>query len=83
MTTLLCYASTALGLATVATALADEALPAAYRRVLVLSNNAAVPEVAYGVGDAAGIGALVRLSTTCTPTTKPIAPQHPAAASPR
>ena len=72
MTTLLCYASTALGLATVATALADEALPAADRRVLVLSNNAALPRGRVrgrrrrrdrrpGPG----------CSTTCTPTTRP------------
>ena len=43
MRTQVCYASTGFGLAIVAAALTDEALPEADRRVLVLSNNAACP----------------------------------------
>jgi hypothetical protein len=83
MTTQVCYATTAFGLATVVAALADEALPAADRRVLVLSNNAAIPEVAYGVADVAGTGTLVKAFDDVYSYNDAIAPQHPAVWQPR
>ncbi len=83
MRTQVCYATTAFGLATVAAALGDETLPAADRRVLVLSNNGAIPEAGYGVADVAGTRALLEAFDDVYSYNDAVAPQHPAVWQPR
>ncbi|HWJ53670.1 MAG TPA: polysialyltransferase family glycosyltransferase [Propionibacteriaceae bacterium] len=77
MSTHVFYASTAFGLATLAAAAEDGLFPDADRRVLVLSNNAGIPETAYGVADVAGIALLIEAFDDVYSYNDAIAPQHP------
>ena len=83
MRTLVAYASTAFGLATLSAAVADRAFAPADRRVLVLSNNAVVPETAYGVADVAGTGPLIEAFDDVYSYNDAVAPWHPSLWQPR
>ena len=83
MRTQVFFASTAFGLATLAAAMEDEMFPDAARRVLVLSNNAAIPETAYGVADVAGTGPLIEAFDDVYSYNDAVAPQHPSIWQPR
>ena len=83
MRTQVCYASTGFGLAVVAAALTDRVLPAADRRVLVVSNNAVIPETAYGAADLTGAAALLEMFDDVYSYNDAIAPQHPSMWQPR
>ena len=83
MRTQVFVASTAFGLATLAAAMEDEMFPDAARRVLVLSNNAAIPETAYGVADVAGTGPLIEAFDDVYSYNDAVAPQHPSIWQPR
>ena len=83
MRTQVCYAATGFGLAVVAAALTDQVLPEADRRVLVLSNNAVIPETAYGVADLTGTAALLEMFDDVYSYNDAIAPQHPSMWQPR
>lgn len=76
-------ASTAFGLVTLSAALADGAFPSSERRVLVLSNNARIPEIAYGATDVAGVAPLVEMFDDVYSYNAVVAPQHPSAWQPR
>jgi hypothetical protein len=75
--------STGFGLATLAAAMAGNTLPDAARRVLVLSNNAPIPETAYGVADVAGTAPLLEAFDAVHSYNESIAPQHPSFWQPR
>jgi hypothetical protein len=77
MRTQVFFASTAFGLATLAAATEDGMFPDAARRVLVLSNNAVIPETAYGVADVAGIAPLIEAFDDVYSYNEAVAPQHP------
>lgn len=83
MRTQVFFASTAFGLATLAAAMEDDMFPEAARRVLVLSNNAAIPETAYGVADVAGTGPLIEAFDDVYSYNDAVAPQHPSVWQPR
>ena len=83
MRTQVFFASTAFGLATLAAAVEDQMFPHAARRVLVLSNNAAIPETAYGVADVAGTGPLIEVFDSVYSYNDAVAPQHPSVWQPR
>jgi hypothetical protein len=83
MTTQIFVASTAVGLATLAAAVEDELFPGAGRRLLVLSNNAVIPETGYGVADVAGMGPLIEAFDDVYSYNDVIAPQHPSDWQPR
>jgi hypothetical protein len=83
MRTQVFFASTAFGLATLAAAVEDQIFPNAARRVLVLSNNAAIPETAYGVADVAGTGSQIEAFDSVYSYNDAIAPQHPSLWQPR
>ena len=83
MSTQVFFASTAFGLATLAAAAEDDMLPEAARRVLVLSNNAVIPETAYGVADVAGIAPLIEAFDDVYSYNDAIAPQHPSVWQPQ
>ena len=76
-------ASTATGLAAISAALTDGAFPAADRRVLVLSNNASIPETAPGVTDTAGTAPLLEAFDDVYSYNDLVAPARPATWSPR
>jgi Alpha-2,8-polysialyltransferase (POLYST) len=76
-------ASTAFGLATLAAALDDGHFASAERRVLVVSNNAATPEVTPGLGDVAGIGELLDRFDDVYSYNDLVFPQHPSVWRPR
>ena len=82
MRTQVCYAATGFGLALVARP-DRPLLPDADRRVLVLSNNAVIPETAYGVADLTGTAALLEMFDDVYSYNEAIAPQHPAMWQPR
>lgn len=77
MRTLVVHAATGYGLATVAAAAATGTFDPADRRVLVLSNDSAVPETAYGVDDVAGIGPLLAAFDDIYSYNAAVAPLHP------
>lgn len=83
MSTQVFVASTAFGLATLSAAMSDGAFPAADRRVLVLSNNAGIPESAPGVADVAGTAPLLEAFDDVYSYNALVAPGHPATWSPR
>ncbi|HEY5821481.1 MAG TPA: polysialyltransferase family glycosyltransferase, partial [Propionibacteriaceae bacterium] len=83
MTTQIFVASTAYGLATVAAALDEGLFPAADRRLLLLTNNAAMPEVTAAVTDVAGVDTLLDRFDATIDYNDTIAPQHPSAWAPR
>jgi hypothetical protein len=83
VTTQLFLASTAYGLATVVSALDDGAFPAADRRILVVSNNAAIPETAHRIEDVAGLSRLLQRFDAVHDYNEVIAPQHPSLWRPR
>lgn len=83
MRTQVCYAATGFGLAVVAAALTDRVLPEADRRVLVVSNNAVIPETAYGAADLTGAAALLEMFDDVYSYNDAIAPQHPSMWQPR
>lgn len=83
MTTQVFVASTAFGLATVVAALDDGAFEAVQRRVLVVSNNAVVPETANRIEDVAGLAALCSRFDAVYDYNEAIAPQHPSLWQPR
>jgi hypothetical protein len=83
MRTQVCLASTAFGLATLSAAADDAVFAESTRRVLVLSNNAAIPETAYGVADVAGIGPLIDAFDDVYAYNDAVAPQHPSTWQPR
>ncbi len=83
MRTQVCFAATGFGLAVVAAALTDQVLPVADRRVLVLSNNAVIPETAYGVADLTGATALLEMFDDVYSYNDAVAPQHPSIWQPR
>lgn len=76
-------ASTAFGLATVVAAIDDGQFGGAERRVLVLSNNAAVPEAAFAITDVSGTAALLQRFDDVRSYNAVVAPQHPSDWSPR
>jgi hypothetical protein len=83
MRTQIFFASTAFGLATLAAAMEDDMFPDAARRVLVLTNNAGIPETAYGVADVAGTGPLIEAFDSVYSYNDAVAPQHPSLWQPR
>jgi hypothetical protein len=83
MRTQVFLASTAFGLAIVSTAVEDAIFGESTRRVLVLSNNAAIPETAYGVADVAGMGPLIEAFDDVYSYNDAVAPQHPSTWQPR
>src|ERR671914_311323 len=83
MRTQVFLASTAFGLATLSAAVEDAMFAEASRRVLVLSNNAAIPETAYGVADVAGMGPLIEAFDAVYSYNDAVAPQHPSTWQPR
>ena len=76
-------ASTGFGLATVVAALDDGLLPPAERRILLTSNNAAVPEVSPGLDQVAGLARLLERFDTIHSYNDLVAPQHPSSWRPR
>jgi hypothetical protein len=83
MRTQVFLASTAFGLATLSAAVEDEMFGRSTRRVLVLSNNAAIPETAYGVADVAGTAPLIEAFDDVYSYNDAVAPQHPSSWQPR
>jgi hypothetical protein len=83
MTTQLFLASTLYGAATLAAALDSGSIPAADRRVLVVSNNASVPETHPGLDRAPGFEALRGRFDRIVSWNETIAPMHPGGWSPR
>lgn len=83
MTTQVFLVTTAFGLATVAAAIDDELFEAATRRVLVLSNNAGVPEATDGPAEAAGLDALLSRFDAVHDYNEVVAPEHPSRWRPR
>lgn len=77
MTTQVVLASTGFGLATVVAALEDGCWAAVDRRVLVLSNNATLPEATPGVAEVAGMAGLLDRFDAVHSWNAEIAPQHP------
>ena len=77
MRTLVVHAATGSGLATVAAAAAAGAFGPVDRRVLVLSNDAPIPETAYGVDDITGIGPLLARFDDVYSYNAAVAPLHP------
>ncbi|HEY5848974.1 MAG TPA: polysialyltransferase family glycosyltransferase [Microlunatus sp.] len=83
MTTQLFMASTGFGLATIVAALDDGHFGAAARRVLVTSNNAAVPEASPEIRDVAGSSVLLARFDDVYSYNELVAPQHPSLWRPR
>jgi hypothetical protein len=83
MRTQVFFASTAFGLTTLSAAIEDDMFAESTRRVLVLSNNAGIPETAYGVADVAGMGPLIAAFDDVYSYNGAIAPQHPSIWQPR
>jgi hypothetical protein len=83
MRTQVFFASTAFGLATLSAAVEDGMFAERTRRVLVLSNNAGIPEAAYGVADVAGTGPMLAAFDDVYSYNDAIAPQHPSIWQPR
>ena len=83
MTTQLFCASTAFGLATAVAAVEDGLVDPADRRVLLMSNNAAVPETAHDIPDVAGTDVLLDRFDAVHSYNALVAPQHPATWAPR
>ncbi|NUS17432.1 MAG: hypothetical protein HOY69_39575 [Streptomyces sp.] len=82
-TTQLLMASTLYGAATLAAALDAGALPPADRRILVVSNNAAVPEVQPSLDRAPGFEALRTRFDRLVSWNELISPLHPGGWTPR
>ncbi|RSS83948.1 polysialyltransferase family glycosyltransferase [Streptomyces sp. WAC06614] len=82
-TTQIFLASTLYGVATLAAALDCGAFPPAARRILLTSNNAAVPEVTPGVTDMPGFAALRTRFDQVIDWNGTVAPFHPSAWAPR
>lgn len=80
--TQLLLASTLYGAATLAAAVDAGALPAADRRILVVSNNSAVPETAERLDQAPGFGALRGRFDEVVSWNEAISPLHPSSWSP-
>lgn len=83
MTTQVVLASTAFGLATVVAALEDGTFGGADRRILVVSNNATLPELAPDLTEVAGAEGLLARFDAVHSLNAAIAPQHPSAWRPR
>lgn len=83
MTTQLLMASTLYGAATLAAAIDADALPPADRRILVVSNNAGVPETHPGLDQAPGFEALRSRFDRLVSWNELISPLHPGGWSPR
>ncbi len=83
MSTQLCLASTAFGLATLVAAIDADLVSTAPRRLLVLTNNAAAPEGADSLREVHGTAALLSRFETVCDYNEAIEPQHPSAWSPR
>ena len=83
MSTQVFVASSAFGLATLVAALDEGVFEPADRRVLVLSNNAAIPETTAAVTDVAGVAELVQRFDAVHDYNAAIAPQHPGQWKPR
>lgn len=83
MSTQIFVASTAFGLATVVAALEADLFEPAERRLLVLANNAAMPEASPSVADTVGFAALAARFDEVLDYNQAIAPQHPSAWNPR
>lgn len=81
--TQLFLASTLYGAATLAAALDAAALPVADRRILVVSNNASVPETHPGLDEAPGFEALRNRFDRVVSWNETIHPLHPGGWSPR
>ncbi len=81
--TQLFLASTLYGIATLAASIDAGALPAADRRILVVSNNAAVPETHKGPDQAPGFQALRGRFDTVVSWNEAISPLHPGGWAPR
>jgi hypothetical protein len=78
MTTQVFEVSTAFGLVTLAAALDEGLFAAADRRLLVISVNATIPEVAVGLDEIAGVPTLFDRFDDVLSYNDFIAPQHPA-----
>lgn len=76
-------ASTGFGLATLAAALDDGHFASADRRILVITNTAAAPEIAPGVRDVAGVDLLLDRFDEVHSYNELLAPQHPSLWRPR
>lgn len=83
MSTQIVLATTGFGLATVVAALEDGQLPLADRRILLTSNNAAVPEVSPGLHEATGLARLLERFDAVHSYNALVAPQHPSSWRPR
>ncbi|MCW2810895.1 MAG: hypothetical protein JWP61_1353 [Friedmanniella sp.] len=83
MSTQIFVASTAFGLATVVAALEADLFEPAERRLLVLSNNATMPEASPSVAETPGFAALAARFDEVLDYNETIAPQHPSAWNPR
>ncbi|MBH5336539.1 hypothetical protein IHE55_17870 [Streptomyces pactum] len=77
------FASTLYGVATIAAALDAEMFPAADRRLLLVSNNAAVPETAPSLDEMAGFEQLRDRFDRVLSWNETIRPFHPGGWSPR
>lgn len=83
MTTQVVLATTAFGLATVVAALEDGALADADRRILLVSNNAAIPELGPDLTEVAGMAGLLARFDAVHSFNAAVAPQHPSLWRPR
>lgn len=83
MTTQIFVATTAFGLVTVVAAIDDGAFAIADRRILVISNNSAEPEVTPGLAEVVGIATLLDRFDDIYDYNEAIAPQHPSLWRPR
>lgn len=83
MSTQLVVASTAFGLVTAIAALQDGLLPDASRRALVITNNAAIPEITDDLRSVAGIAALLDTFVAVHSLNEALEPQHPTTWNPR
>lgn len=77
MTTQIFVASTAFGLATVVAAIEDDCWPTPDRRILITSNNAAIPEATMPVIDTPGVDKLLDHFDRVYDYNEIIAPLHP------
>ena len=83
MSTQIVLATTGFGLATLVAADDDGGLPPAARRLLVLSHNAATPEVTPGLEELAGFERLRERFDDVFSWNELVAPQHPSSWRPR
>jgi hypothetical protein len=77
MRTQVFLATTGLGLASVMAAVEDGAFSDAAQRVLIMANNAVIPETSYGVDDIAGIDTLLERFDAVHSYNAVVAPHHP------